>query len=49
MAKPPQDQDIHKIVDVFNKQLEVPKFSRMVPSMKLPMLKRLQPQHTKIY
>lgn len=25
-----RDQDIHKIVDVFNKQLEVPKFSRMV-------------------
>ncbi len=24
-------QDIHKIVDVFNKQLEVPKYSRMVP------------------
>ena len=26
-----RDQDIHKIVDVFNKQLEVPKYSRMVP------------------
>ncbi|TVQ04815.1 MAG: type I restriction-modification system subunit M, partial [Planctomycetaceae bacterium] len=26
-----RDQDIHKIVDVFNKQLEVPRFSRMVP------------------
>jgi type I restriction enzyme M protein len=25
-----RDQDIHKIVDVFNKQLEVPKYSRMV-------------------
>ena len=24
-------QDIHKIVDVFSKQIEVPKFSRMVP------------------
>ena len=24
-------QDIHKIVDVFNKQLELPKYSRMVP------------------
>jgi len=23
-------QDIHKIVDVFNKQLEIPKFSQMV-------------------
>ena len=26
-----REQDIHKIVDVFNKQLEIPKFSRMVP------------------
>jgi type I restriction enzyme M protein len=26
-----REQDIHKIVDIFNKQLEVPKFSRMVP------------------
>jgi len=26
-----RQQDIHKIVDVFNKQLEIPKFSRMVP------------------
>lgn len=26
-----REQDIHKIVDVFNKQLEVPKYSRMVP------------------
>jgi type I restriction enzyme M protein len=25
-------QDIHKIVDVFNKRLEVPKYSRMVPA-----------------
>jgi len=25
-----RDQDIHKIVDVFNKQIEVPKYSRMV-------------------
>lgn len=25
-----RDQDIHKIVDVFNKQVEVPKYSRMV-------------------
>ena len=25
-----REQDIHKIVDVFNKQLEVPKYSRMV-------------------
>jgi type I restriction enzyme M protein len=26
-----RDQDIHRIVDVFNKQLEVPKYSRIVP------------------
>ncbi len=26
-----RDQDIHKIVDVFNRRLEVPKYSRMVP------------------
>lgn len=26
-----REQDIHKIVDVFNKQLEVPKYSRTVP------------------
>lgn len=26
-----QDKDIHKIVDVFNKQLEISKFSRIVP------------------
>ncbi len=26
-----RDQDIHKIVDVFNKQTELPRYSRMVP------------------
>jgi len=26
-----REQDIHKIVDVFNRQLELPKYSRMVP------------------
>jgi type I restriction enzyme M protein len=26
-----RDQDIHKIVDVFNKRIEVPKYSRMIP------------------
>jgi type I restriction enzyme M protein len=26
-----RDQDIHKIVDVFNRQLELPKYSRIVP------------------
>jgi type I restriction enzyme M protein len=25
------DQDIHKIVDVFNKQLELPKYNRIIP------------------
>jgi type I restriction enzyme M protein len=27
----PREQDIHKIVDVFNRQLEFPRYSRMVP------------------
>jgi type I restriction enzyme M protein len=26
-----REQDVHKIVDAFNKQLEIPKYSRMVP------------------
>ena len=26
-----REQDVHKAVDVFNKQLEVPKYSRMIP------------------
>ena len=26
-----REQDIHKIVDAFNKQVEIPKYSRMVP------------------
>ena len=26
-----RSMDIHKIVDVFNKSLDVPKYSRMVP------------------
>lgn len=30
-----REQDIHKIVDVFNKQLEMPKFSRMVPTAEI--------------
>lgn len=25
-----RDQDIHKVVDVFNKQITIPKYSRMV-------------------
>ncbi len=27
-----REQDVHKIVDAFNKQLEIPKYSRMVPT-----------------
>lgn len=27
-----REQDIHKIVDVFNKQIEVPKYSRFIPN-----------------
>ena len=30
-----REQDIHKIVDVFNRQLEIPKYSRMVPFAKI--------------
>ena len=30
-----RDQDIHKIVDVFNKQLEWPKYSRFVPTSEI--------------
>ena len=30
-----RSQDIHKIVDVFNKQIEVPRYSRMVPVAKI--------------
>jgi type I restriction enzyme M protein len=30
-----REQDIHKIVDVFNKQLELPKYSRMVSSAEI--------------
>ena len=36
-------QDIHKIVDVFNRRLEVPKYSRMV-SVRGDREERLQPQ-----
>ena len=36
-------QDIHKIVDVFNKRLEVPKYSRMV-SVRGDREERVQPQ-----
>lgn len=30
-----REQDIHKIVDVFNKQLETPKYSRMAPTSEI--------------
>lgn len=30
-----REQDIHKIVDVFNRQLEIPKYSRLVPSAEI--------------
>jgi type I restriction enzyme M protein len=30
-----RDQDIHKIVDVFNKQLEIPKYSRFVSNQEI--------------
>ncbi|PFW58413.1 type I restriction-modification system subunit M [Bacillus cereus] len=30
-----REQDIHKIVDVFNRQLEIPKFSRMVTTKEI--------------
>ncbi|MCY1722106.1 N-6 DNA methylase [Prolixibacteraceae bacterium Z1-6] len=34
-----RSQDIHKIVDVFNKQLEIPKYSRVVPISEISNLK----------
>jgi type I restriction enzyme M protein len=34
-----REQDIHKIVDVFNKELEIPKFSRMVSMDEISDLK----------
>ncbi|HEV2480055.1 MAG TPA: type I restriction-modification system subunit M [Puia sp.] len=30
-----RDQDIHKIVDVFNRQLELPKYSRLIPAAEI--------------
>jgi type I restriction enzyme M protein len=30
-----RDQDIHKIVDVFNKQLDIPKYSRLIPYVEI--------------
>ena len=30
-----REQDIHRIVDVFNKRIEVPKYSRMVPILEI--------------
>lgn len=34
-----REQDIHKIVDVFNKQLEMPKYSRFIPTEEIAELK----------
>ncbi len=30
-----REQDVHKIVDIFNRQLETPKYSRMVPTAEI--------------
>jgi type I restriction enzyme M protein len=30
-----REQDVHKIVDAFNKQLEIPKYSRIVPTLEI--------------
>ena len=38
-----REQDIHKIVDIFNKQVEIPRYSRLVPSRRSTE-ERLQPQ-----
>ena len=43
-----REQDIHKIVDAFNKQLELPKFSRMVIGRR-DREERLQPQHAALH
>jgi type I restriction enzyme M protein len=37
-----REQDIHKIVDTFNQwQLQTPKYSRLIPILKLPTLKTI--------
>ena len=43
-------QDIHKIVDVFNKQIEIQRYSRMVPvGRDRRREERLQPQHPALH
>ena len=42
-------QDIHKIVDVFNQQIELPRYSRMVPLSEIARPERLQPQHPALH
>ena len=45
-----RSQDIHKIVDVFNKQTEIERYSRMVPLDEIAEPKqRLQPQHPALH
>ena len=40
-----RSQDIHKIVDTFNKQIEIPRYSRMVAMTEIADPRRIQPQH----
>ena len=45
-----RSQDIHKIVDVFNKQTEIERYSRMVPLAEIAEHgQRLQPQHPALH
>ena len=45
-----RSQDIHKIVDVFNKQTEIERYSRMVPLARDRRAEeRLQPQHPALH
>ena len=45
-----RSQDIHKIVDVFNKQTEIERYSRMVPLSEIADAEeRLQPQHPALH
>ena len=41
-------QDIHKIVDAFTRQLEIPRYSRMVPLAEMRG-QRLQPEHPALH
>ena len=45
-----RSRDIHKIVDVFNKQTELPRYSRMVPVAEVASpAQRVQPQHPALH